>query len=419
MSVFISSNSNIQEDDLHLAERIVGGMVDVSKERMVLEDLLSKIFKDSPFFLFNRGRDALYIALRALGVSSKDEVITQAFTCIAVPAPILWIGATPRYVDIDPKSFNIDIDKLKNSINEFTKVIILQHTFGNILNVKSVREIVDEVNKGRREKEKIYIIEDCAHHSLLSNMEVLKYSDIGLFSFAQDKSISSTQGGLVVVKNPNFSKIFSILYDAIPEQSEKEAKYNAEYIVKWAEIKSEYFKSIFSFYPRLTIGKIKIILYRLLGKIKKQASQDIGSQKDIKRYSNHQASLLLNQIPKIRKYDEHREKIAKIYDEVLNEDFVFQKHSKCLLRYPVLLSNPAEVLAALSKERIIGGRWYSSVVFPLSENFERVGYIKGSCVKAELCSKYVINLPTGIEVSEELAKDIAKIVNKTGISIKI
>ena len=169
----------------------------------------------------------------------------------------------------------------------------------------------------------------------------------------------------------------------------------------------------------ITIGKIKIILYRLLGKIKKQASQDIGSQKDIKRYSNHQASLLLNQIPKIRKYDEHREKIAKIYDEVLNEDFVFQKHSKCLLRYPVLLSNPAEVLAALSKERIIGGRWYSSVVFPLSENFERVGYIKGSCVKAELCSKYVINLPTGIEVSEELAKDIAKIVNKTGISIKI
>ncbi|KKP63568.1 MAG: DegT/DnrJ/EryC1/StrS aminotransferase [candidate division WS6 bacterium GW2011_GWE1_34_7] len=419
MSVFISSNSNIQEDDLLLAKKITSGMVDVSKERMVLEDLLSKIFKDSPFFLFNRGRDALYIALRALGVSSKDEVIIQAFTCIAVPAPILWLGATPRYVDIDPKSFNVDIDKLRTSINEFTRVIILQHTFGNLLDVKSVREIVEEVNNDRKEKEKIYIIEDCAHHSLLSNREVLRYSDIGLFSFAQDKSISSTQGGLVVVKNPNFSKIFSILYDAVPEQNEKDAKYNAEYIVRWAEIKNEYFKSIFNFYPRLTIGKLKILLYRFLGKIKKQASQDLGNQKDIKRYSNHQASLLLNQIPKIRKYDEHREKITSIYDEVLKEDFVFQKHSKCLLRYPVLLSNPAEVLAALSKEKIIGGRWYSSVVFPLSENFERVGYIKASCMKAELCAKYVINLPTGIEVSEEVAKDISRIVNRTGISIKI
>ena len=419
MSVFISSNSNIQEDDLLLAKKITSGVVDVSKERMVLEDLLSKIFKDSPFFLFNRGRDALYIALRALGVSSKDEVIIQAFTCIAVPAPILWLGATPRYVDIDPKSFNVDIDKLRNNINEFTRAIILQHTFGNLLDVKSVREIVDEANIDRKEKEKIHIIEDCAHHSLLSNREVLKYSDIGLFSFAQDKSISSTQGGLVVVKSPSFSKIFSILYDAVPEQSEKEAKYNAEYVVKWAEIKSEYFKNIFGFYPRLTIGKLKILLYRFLGKIKRQASQDLGSQRDIKRYSNHQASLLLNQIPKIRKYDEHREKITKIYDEVLKEDFVFQKHSKCLLRYPVLLSNPAEVLVALSKEKIIGGRWYSSVVFPLSDNFERVGYIKASCMKAELCAKYIINLPTGIEVSEEMAKDIARIVNRTGISIKI
>ncbi len=419
MSVFISSNSNIQEDDLLLAKKITSGVVDVSKERMVLEDLLSKIFKDSPFFLFNRGRDALYIALRALGVSSKDEVIIQAFTCIAVPAPILWLGATPRYVDIDPKSFNADIDKLRNNINEFTRAIILQHTFGNLLDVKSVREIVDEANIDRKEKEKIHIIEDCAHHSLLSNREVLKYSDIGLFSFAQDKSISSTQGGLVVVKSPSFSKIFSILYDAVPEQSEKEAKYNAEYVVKWAEIKSEYFKNIFGFYPRLTIGKLKILLYRFLGKIKRQASQDLGSQRDIKRYSNHQASLLLNQIPKIRKYDEHREKITKIYDEVLKEDFVFQKHSKCLLRYPVLLSNPAEVLVALSKEKIIGGRWYSSVVFPLSDNFERVGYIKASCMKAELCAKYIINLPTGIEVSEEMAKDIARIVNRTGISIKI
>ena len=419
MSVFISSIPNAQEDDLLLAKKLANGELDISKERMVLEDLLSKVFKDSGIFLFNRGRDALYIALRALGVSSKDEVILQAFTCIAVPSPILWLGATPRYTDIDPKSFNIDIDKLQSNINEFTKAIIIQHTFGNIFDIKKVREIVDQVNKDRKEKEKIYIIEDCAHHSILSNKDVLKYSDIALFSFAQDKSISSTQGGLVVVKNPNIAKVFSILYDAIPEQTEKEAKYNAEYISRWGEIKKEYFKSIVSFYERLTLGKVKIILYRFLGKIRKQASQDIGCKKDMRRYSNVQSSLLLNQLPKIKKFDEHRRIITKIYDETLNPDAIFENHTNCLLRYPVLVSNPAEVLAALAKEKIIGGRWYSSVVFPLSEGFDRVGYIKASCMKAELCSKYIINLPTNIEVTEEIAKDIARIVNKVGISIKI
>jgi len=419
MSVFISSIPNAQEDDIALAKRIAKGELDVSRERMVLEDLLSKVFKDNGMFLFNRGRDALYVTLKALGVSQKDEVILQAFTCVAVAAPVLWLGATPRYTDVDPKSFNIDLDKLKTNINEFTRVIIIQHTFGNICDMKKIGEIVNNVNKGRKEKEKIYIIEDCAHHSLLSNKDVLKYSDIALFSFAQDKSISSTQGGLIVVKDLHLSKVFSILYDAIPEQTESEAKYNAEYVSRWGEIKTEYFKSIVGFYPRLTLGKVKILLYRLLGKIKKQASQGIGSKKEIRRYSSTQAALLLNQLPKIKKFDEHRKVITKIYDETLNKDYVFENHSSHLLRYPVLVSNPSEVLAALANERIIGGRWYSSVVFPLFEGFDRVKYIKGSCLKAELCSKYIINLPTNIEVTEDVAKDIARVVNKVGISIKI
>jgi len=152
MSVFISSIPNAQEDDLLLAKKITKGELDISKERMVLEDLLSKVFKDSKIFLFNRGRDALYVALRAVGVSPKDEVILQAFTCIAVPAPILWLGATPRYTDIDPKSFNIDLDKLQSNINEFTKAIVIQHTFGNIFDLKRVRELVDDINKERKRR---------------------------------------------------------------------------------------------------------------------------------------------------------------------------------------------------------------------------------------------------------------------------
>src|SRR5690606_24218207 len=117
---------------------------------------------------------------------------------------------------------------------------------------------INEINSKRKEKERIHIIEDCAHLSFGALDKVFKDSNIALFSFAQDKSISSTQGGLVVFKDPSTAKRAAIMYDGLSEQSSKEALYNVSYIVKWFEIKQEYFKSIFSFYKKLTIGRIKI-----------------------------------------------------------------------------------------------------------------------------------------------------------------
>ncbi|MDD4381875.1 MAG: DegT/DnrJ/EryC1/StrS family aminotransferase, partial [Candidatus Dojkabacteria bacterium] len=301
--------------------------------------------------------------------------------------------------------------------------IIAQHTFGNVQDVKRIKEIVDKENSKRELKDKIYIIEDCAHlfPTDIDKTDILRYSDVAIFSFAQDKAISATQGGVAIFKDENFYKRASILYENTNEQSERESLYNAKYIIKWDEIKRGYFKPLLNIrrFKRVTVGKIKIILYRYFGIIKKQAQNSVDSISSIKRFSNVQAHLLLNQIKRIQKFNSNRKLITQVYDKFLKDEFRFKNHSDSLIRYPILVSNPDELLEALSKEKIIGGRWYATPVFPLAGNLSEVEYINGSCRKAEICGKCVVNLPTDINVNSAIAENISYIVNKVARPIKI
>ncbi|MDD4382450.1 MAG: DegT/DnrJ/EryC1/StrS family aminotransferase, partial [Candidatus Dojkabacteria bacterium] len=163
MGIFIGSTPNIQNDDLILAKGLLDKSKDISNERIILERILQKLLSNKNILILNRGRDVLYIALKALGIKKNDSVLIQAFTCIAVPTPIIWLGSKPKYIDIDPKSFNMDLECLKRSISDKTRAIIAQHTFGNVQDVKRIKEIVDKENSKRELKDKIYIIEDCAH----------------------------------------------------------------------------------------------------------------------------------------------------------------------------------------------------------------------------------------------------------------
>ena len=108
MPVFIGSIPNAEKDDIVLAKSILEGREDVSGSIQKLKERLG-----NEVLLFNRGRESLSFLLKVIDIKNEDEIITQAFTCIAVIAPIIWSGAKPVYVDIDRKSFNLDLDLLK------------------------------------------------------------------------------------------------------------------------------------------------------------------------------------------------------------------------------------------------------------------------------------------------------------------
>ncbi|NMC27277.1 MAG: hypothetical protein GYA42_03935, partial [Syntrophomonadaceae bacterium] len=72
-------------------------------------------------FLYWKGRVALYAILKAMGIGAGDEVILQAYTCVVVANAIIYLGATPVYVDIDPATYNLNIDLLEDKITDRTK----------------------------------------------------------------------------------------------------------------------------------------------------------------------------------------------------------------------------------------------------------------------------------------------------------
>ena len=126
MSVFIGSLPNTENDDVVLAKKVLR---DSNVANNSLEELKIHFSKNSYFF--NKGRDSLFFLFKLLGLKQGDEVITQAFSCIAVLAPIIWSGDTPVYVDIETNTFNMDLKLLRKKINLKTKAIIIKHNFFN------------------------------------------------------------------------------------------------------------------------------------------------------------------------------------------------------------------------------------------------------------------------------------------------
>ena len=125
----------------------------------------------------NSGTDALYMALRALEVGAGDEVITTPFSFIATSEVIVRVGATPVFVDIDPATFNFDLEQVAKAITDKTKAIIVVHLFGQPVDMTRLMAIA--------KKHDLYVIEDCAQATGASwnNQPVGSIGDAGCFSF--------------------------------------------------------------------------------------------------------------------------------------------------------------------------------------------------------------------------------------------
>ncbi|MBI4215488.1 MAG: DegT/DnrJ/EryC1/StrS aminotransferase family protein, partial [Parcubacteria group bacterium] len=148
--------------------------------------------------LFYKGRQAIGEALRTLKIGTDDEVIVQAFTCVAVIEPILAAGAKPVYVDVAPRSLNPLLSSIKAAVTRKTKAVILQHTLGYI-NTQN-NEIVKWCDKNN-----IAVIQDLAHSlgTLILKRPSPVATGLGLkifyiLSFSQDKVVDGVSGGTFI-----------------------------------------------------------------------------------------------------------------------------------------------------------------------------------------------------------------------------
>jgi dTDP-4-amino-4,6-dideoxygalactose transaminase len=139
------------------------------------------------------GTDALHLALRAAGIGEGDEVITSPFTFIATAEAISYVGARPVFVDIDPQTFNIDVDLIEAAITERTRAVLPVHLFGQPADMTPIAALC--------RRHGLKLVEDCAqafgaeHGGKKSGA----FGDLGCFSFFPSKNLGCFgDGGMII-----------------------------------------------------------------------------------------------------------------------------------------------------------------------------------------------------------------------------
>ena len=145
------------------------------------------------------GTVTLELAMKALGIGEGDEVIVPGETWLATGEAVVYRGATPVVVDIEPDTLCLDPEKIEAAITSRTKAIIPVHIFGSMANMDRIMEIA--------RKHDLKVIEDCAHAhgGLWNGKHVGTLGDIGSFSFQQSKILASGEGGACITNDADLS----------------------------------------------------------------------------------------------------------------------------------------------------------------------------------------------------------------------
>jgi dTDP-4-amino-4,6-dideoxygalactose transaminase len=145
---------------------------------------------------FSYGRSALYALFKALGFAGH-EIVLPAYTCSVVAHAVVLSGNVPRFVDATLDDYNMDLDRLRDAINERTRAVIATHLYGYAMNVDRLREIVAAAE--RTYGNKILVIQDCAHAfgARWNGERVCNAPDVALFGLNISKMMTSIFGGML------------------------------------------------------------------------------------------------------------------------------------------------------------------------------------------------------------------------------
>jgi len=321
----------------------------------------------------NSGTDALFLALKSLEIGAGDEVITTPFTFFATAEAVAAAGAKPVFVDIDPKTYNIDVSKIEAAITSRTKVILPVHLFGQMADMAQIKEIAQKYN--------LKIIEDCAqaigatqviHNSKTKAglpAEALAKAgtigDVGCFSFFPTKNLGAYgDGGMATTNNDEIATRFRMLktHGSSPENK----------------------------YKNFVIG--------------------VNSRLDA-----IQAAILNVKIKYLDKWNSQRAAIAGRYDAGLKGigdttvPFVAPQNNHIYHQYTIRTAKRDQMAQAL-KLAGIPTMVYYSISLHLQPALEYLGYKAGDLPEAERASREVLSLPIYPELGQAEQDKVIKAI---------
>ncbi len=353
--------------------------------------------KGSVFFYW-KGRVALYALLKSIDIGENDEVVMPGLTCVVVPNAVIYLKAKPVYVDVSIETCNPSFENIISAVNERTKVIIVQNTFGLSSDVDRITQWAKRMG--------IYTIEDCTHGfgGTFKGKPNGSYCDAAIYSTQWNKPFSTGVGGFSIINN-------ELLTNSVQQVNKG--------LISPTVLESLQLKVLIVAYKILINNStywILLSLYRWLSKVglvigsssRNEISRVLMKSNYFKSASGTQYSVGIKNISMLSTYLKHRKINAEKYSQFLKKhgkyyvlESLHRNHS--FLKYPILVRDREEFMKKAEKNRIKIGDWFISVLHPAYPPFEHWKLNIKLLPNAKYLSEHLVNLPTDV-------KDINKVV---------
>jgi dTDP-4-amino-4,6-dideoxygalactose transaminase len=294
------------------------------------------------------GTDALLLSLRAIGVGPGDEVVTPTFTFFATAGVISRLGARPIFVDIDPRTFNIDPGCLADAITKKTKAVMPVHLYGQIADMDDIMAVA--------EKHNLPVIEDAAQAigATYRDKKAGSFGKTACFSFFPSKNLGAYgDAGFVITDDEDLADLIRRL--------------------RVHGAKPKYYHSMIGYNSRL---------------------------------DTIQAAILMVKLKYLPAWHEARRERAARYDRLL-EDLgqittpLVREHNYHIYHQYTVIAEDRDGLKDFLKSREIGIDTYYPLPLHLQDCYSDLGYRKGDLPVSESLSKKVISLPIFPELTDE------------------
>lgn len=349
------------ELDAAVLEVISSGMYTPAAQVKAFEEEIAALCGVSHGVACNSGTDALKIGLQAMDLGDGQEVVTTPFTFVATIEAILQNGAKPVLVDIEPRTFNMDVGRLEQAITQNTTAVIPIHLFGQIAEMERVMEICGT---------EIQVLEDAAQAigSTRNGRPAGSWGAAAALSFFPTKNLGAAGDAGMIVTNDD------------------EIAYRCRSLRVHGMAKQPY-------------------IY-----------EDIGHTS---RMDEVQGAILRKKLGKLQEWNERRVANARIYDEVLagggiQTPFIlpqttFHPYHQYTIRHP-----RRDSLMAHLKEKGVGSAIYYPVPLHTQPVYSFLGYKEGDFPETEKACREVLSLPIHAHLSEDQVRFAAECVRDFG-----
>jgi dTDP-4-amino-4,6-dideoxygalactose transaminase len=343
--------------------------------------------------LYWKGRVALYTVLKAMGVGPGDEVVLPAFTCVVVPNAILYLGATPIYVDINPTVLCCSAEQIEQVLTPKTKVILIQNMLGLSFEVEEIVSLA----KARG----IYTIEDCTHGFGGKHQGVFNglRSDASFFSSQWNKPFSTGIGGMLLINNRDLLQSVNLLKSYLIKPSAKDQF--ILFILIWART---YLLKGFTYWTFLRMYRWLSKKGVVVGSSSASELEGIQMPKDyVKGMSKVQCRAGIKALSNLEQLISQRKNSGILVQDWLTSQGKTTLPAEHLaqhafLKYPMLVKDRELFLQQAEKEKIPLGDWFISPLHPVLDSLEPWGLEVSNVPNAVYISKHIVNLPLEIPV---------------------